>query len=165
MKETYYKAQGRQFKSLQLNVQENSGFSWWNFIKKIFYIVLIASIGYLIYWAYDKYYYVRIYQAPTLAEHYLFSLLNLSIFGGFLISIYNSDGISSKTLKIIALLAVIVIGILGIERFGLSIWINAPILRYQYFISNGPESIQFFFQNLALFTTIFGASFLIETNK
>ncbi|NMC60184.1 MAG: hypothetical protein GYA51_12510 [Candidatus Methanofastidiosa archaeon] len=163
--ERYYRTQGKEMKILNLTATSNSSFSWLSFFKYLFYIFLIFGIGYLLYWAYDKYYYIRINIADSYSEHYLYSLLNLSALSSFVIAVYNSDGIDSKILKIVFVILFVVIAILGIERLGISVWINAPFLHYKHFVTNGKESIQFLFQNLDFLTIIYATSFLAESNN
>lgn len=165
MKKTYYRAQGKNFHVMNVVSQNQSFFLSWSFWSFILKLILIIGFGYLAYWAYGKYYIVKLNIAQTYSEHYLFSLLNLTALSSFTIACVNSDGLSNKNLKIVFVICLIVIAVLGIERVGLYIWINTNILSPNNFTTNGPESIEFMFGNLHFITIIYATSFLAESNK
>ena len=139
--------------------------NYWSIFKYSLYFIVIAIIIYMLITQYDKNYRVWLNQAENYTTHYLFSLINAGLLGGFIIALYNSDGYSSVKLKICLLIVVISFAIFGFERIGVGIWLNLPFLRYQTITTNGLESIEFMFGNLDFLTAIFGISFLIESNK
>ena len=138
---------------------------YWSIAKYTLYTILFVAVIYLLITQYDKNYRVWLNQAENYTTHYLFSLINGGLLGGFIIALYNSDGYSSVKLKICLLIVVVSIAIFGLERIGVGIWLNLPFLRYQTVTTNGPEAIEFMFSNLDFLTTLFGISFLIESNK
>lgn len=139
--------------------------NYWSIAKYSLYFIVIAIVIYLLITQYDKNYRVWLNQAENYTTHYLFSLINAGLLGGFITTLYNSDGYSSVKLKIVLLIVVISIASFGFSRIGVGIWLNLPFLRYQTITTNGPESIEFMFGNLDFLTAMFGISFLIESNK
>ena len=161
-KKSYFRAAGKKFEVM--NVYTSKQKAEIN-VRSVFYFIFIIAIVLLGYFTFGKYWSISIHVAESMVEHYLFSLMFFALFGGFLMACLNSEGISDYRLKLIAVIFVIVIGILGIENFGLSIWLNFDFLRYKTLTTNSIDSLQFMIQNIDFLLIVYGTTFLAESNK
>jgi len=149
-----------------------------SFLKYFFLFLLFIGLGYLFYYLHITgvvvWFNRSLISDKTLIaidlnilqvefEHYFWSLLVGLIFGVYLSALLPVSGKRSKYITAALIAIVFVFAILSLGYIGIFVWLNFPFLKYNVFISNQREGIEFFIGNLSFFLLLYAISFLIES--
>lgn len=172
---TYYSMNGRTINKVTLNpttpAKRQSNFPYW----KVICILLTGVFFFVAIW----YNYLVIVDSSKIARntlvfigyniadsevsHYLWTMLNSLMLGLMLFAIVPMKGNRSKWLTGILIVAIVVLSILQFSNMGLQLTIYSDYLSYNTYISNSEDGSEFLINNLTLFLTAYGLSFLLES--
>ena len=170
MKETYYRANGKEFKTLNLCVNNgrkekrsiNETFSTFKFIVSL--ILIVCVVIFLIWTFLQGKWNFKIKYEENIVKHYVFTLSTGFLSGMYISVLFANKGLQNKKIKILVIVFIIYLSILNLTSLGIYFYVDLPFLIQKEFQSNSELGILFFTRNLPLWTIIFASSFLLESD-